>query len=145
MNNWRWANPRAFRDQVDHSNSQTTRLGNIQCTSEHFSWYGSDDPRAKIEPPSCRLFKPGNLLAVTPLNWDKIIGKDDDNDSWAEPGAPSSGRSHPGNGNDKHNVKGEEDTQGGEKGTGKWKRTKDKKGKGNGKRKGNGKGKGIVK
>jgi len=54
MNNWRWDNPCAFRDQVNRSNPQTTSLGKVKRTSERFSWYGSNDLRAKIEPPSCR-------------------------------------------------------------------------------------------
>jgi hypothetical protein len=120
-------------------------LGTVECTSEHFSWYGSDDPRAKIEPPSCRQYKPDDLLAFRPLNLDGIIDEDDDDENWAVPRAPSSGRSRPGDGNDNHNGECEEDTQGGKKGTGKGKGTTHGKGKGKGKRKGNGKGKGIVK
>jgi len=54
MNNWRWDNHCAFGDQVDHSNQQTTSSGKVQRTGVLFSWYGSDDVRAKIEPPSCR-------------------------------------------------------------------------------------------
>jgi len=64
MNNWRWDNPRAFGDQVDHSNPQTTSFGKFKCTGERFFWYGSDDPRVKIELPGCRQYKPGNFLAV---------------------------------------------------------------------------------
>ena len=145
MNNWRWDNPRAFGDQVDRSNPQTTSSGKVKRTGERFSWYGSDDLRAKIEPPSCRQYKPGDFLAVRPLNWDEIIDEDDDDDNWADPGAPSGGRSRPGDGNDNDDGESEEDTQGGEKGTGKGKGTKDGKGKGKGKGKGNGNGKGIVK
>jgi len=153
MNNWRWDNPRAFGDQVDRSNPQTTRSGKVKRTGERFSWYGSDDLRAKIEPPSCRQYKPGDFLAVRPLNWDEIIDEDDDDDNWVDPGAPSGGRSRPSDGNDNDDSEGEEDTQGGEKGTGKGKGTKDGQGKGKGKAteegkgkgKGNGKGKGIVK
>jgi len=48
MNNWRWDNPCAFGDQVDRSNPQTTSAGKVQRTGERFSWYGSDDLRAKI-------------------------------------------------------------------------------------------------
>jgi hypothetical protein len=145
MNNWRWDNPRAFGDQVDRSNPQTTSSGKVKRTGERFSWYGSDDLRAKIEPPSCRQYKPGDFLAVRPLNWDEIIDEDDDDENWADPGAPSGGRSRPGDDNDNDDGEGEEDTQGGEKGTGKGKGTKDGKGKGKGKGKGNSKGKGIVK
>jgi len=154
MNNWRWDNPHAFGDQVDRSNPQITSPGNVKRTGERFSWYGSDDLRAKIEPPSCRQYKPGHFLAVRPLNWDEIIDEDDDDDNWADLGAPSGARSGPGDGNDNDNGESEEDTQGGEKWTGKGKGTKDGKGKGKatedgkgkgkGKGKGNGKGKGIV-
>ena len=154
MNNWRSDNPRAFGDPVDRCNPQTTSSGKVKRTGECFSWYGSDDLRAKIELPSCRQYKPGDFLAVRPLNWDEIIDDDDDDDNWADPGAPSGGRSHPGDGYDKDDGESEEDTQGGEKGTGKGKgtkdgkgkgkATKDRKGKGKGKGKGNGKGKGIV-
>jgi len=61
MNNWRWDNPHAFGDQVDHSNPQTTSLGKVKRTGESFSWYGSDGLRAKIEPPSCRQYKLGDF------------------------------------------------------------------------------------
>jgi len=155
MNNGRWDNPGAFGDQVDRSNPQTTSSGKVERTCERFSWYGSDDLRAKIERPSCRQYKPDDFLAVRPLNWDVIIEEDDDDDNWAVPGGPTSGRSRPGDGNDNDEDESEENTQGGEKGTGKGKGTKDGKGKakatedvkgkGKGKRKGNGKGKGIVK
>jgi len=151
MNNWRWDNPRAFGNPVDRSNPQTTSSGKVKCTGERFSWYCSDDLRAKIEPPSCRLYKPGDFLAIRPLNWDEIIDEDDDDENWADPGGPSGGRSRPCNGNDSDDSEGEEDTQGGEKGTRKGNSTKDGKGKGKGKAteegkgKGNGKGKGIVK
>jgi hypothetical protein len=107
-----------------------------------------------IEPPSSRQYKPGNFLAVTPLNWDEIIDKDNDDDNWVEPRAPSSGRGHPGDGNENDDGASEEVTQGGEKtvgegngkkdGKGKGKATEDGKGKGKWKGKGNGKGRGIV-
>jgi len=155
MNNWRWHNPRAFGDQVDRSNPQTTSLGKVKCTGERLSWYGCDNLRAKIEPPSCWQYKPGDFLAIRPLDWDEIIDEDDDDDNWADPGTPSSGRSRPGDGNDNDDGESDEDMQRGEKGTRKWKGTKDGKGKGkatedgkgNGKGKGkeNCKGKGIVK
>jgi len=155
MNNWRWDNPHAFRDQVNCSNPQTTSSGTVKRTSERFSWYGSGDLRAKIEPPICRQYKPGDFLAVTPLNWDEIIDEDDDDDNWADPGAPSGGWNCPGDRNDNDDGESEEDTLGGEKRTGKGKGTKDGKGKGKvtddgkGKVKGKGKGnckvKGIVK
>ncbi|KAF8533004.1 hypothetical protein BDD12DRAFT_810524 [Trichophaea hybrida] len=129
MNNWRWDNPCALGDQVDPSNPQTTTLVKVKHTSERCSWYGSDDLRAKIEPPSYRQYKHGDLLAVRPLNWDDIIDKDDDDENWAERGAPDGGRSHPSDGNDNDDSKGEEDKPGGEKGTGKKMGTNDGKGK----------------
>jgi hypothetical protein len=145
MNNWWWDNPRAFGYHVDCSNPQTTSSGKVTRTSERFLRYGSDDLRAKIEPPSCQQNKPGDFLAVRPMNWDEIIDEDDDDVNWADPGVPSGGRSRPGDGNDNDYGEGEEDTQEGEKGTWKGKGTKDGKGKGKGMGKGNGKGKGIVK
>jgi len=145
MNNWRWDNPRAFGDQVDRSNLQTTSLGKVKRTGQHFCRYGSDDVSARIELPSCRQYKPGVFLAVRPRNCDQIIDEYDDDENWADPGAPSGGRSPHGDENDNHDGEGEEDMQGGEKGTGEGKGTKDGKWKGKGKQKGNGKGKGIVK
>ena len=125
MNNWRWDNPRAFSDQVECSNPQTTSLGKVKRTREHFSWYGSDHLRAQIEPPSCRQYKPGDFLAVRQLNWDEIIDEDDDDENWVDPEESSGGRSSPGDGNDNDDSEGEEDTQGSEKGTRKGKGTKD--------------------
>jgi len=107
MNNWRLDNPHAFGDQVDRSNPQTTRSGKVKRTGERFSWYGSDDLRLKIEPPSCWQYKPGDILAIRPLNWDEIIDEDDDDDNWADPGAPSGGRSHPSDSNDNDDSEGE--------------------------------------
>ena len=129
MNNWSCDNPRAVGDQVDCSTPQRTRLGKVTSTGGRFSWYASDDSRAKIEPPSCRQYKPGDFLAVRPLNHEEIIDEDDD-ENWAHTRAPSGGRSCPGHDTDNDNSEGEEDTQGGEKGTGKGKGTKDGKGKG---------------
>jgi hypothetical protein len=37
MNNWGWDNPRAFGDQVDHSNLQTRRVSKATHTSNRFS------------------------------------------------------------------------------------------------------------
>jgi len=148
-------NPRPFGDPVDGSNPQTTSWGKVQRSGERSSWYGSADHKAKIVPPSWGKYKPGDFLAIRPLNWDDIIDHDDDNDNWADHGGASSGRSRPGDGNDNDNSESEEDTQGGEKrtgngkrsmpGKGKWKTTVDGKGKGKGMGKGNYKGKGIVK
>jgi hypothetical protein len=145
INNWWWDNPRAFGDQVDPTNLQTTSSDKVKRTSERFYFYGNDDLRAKSESPCCRQYKPDDFLGLRPLNWDEIIDEDDDDENSADPGAPSGGRSRPGDGDDNDNGKGENDTQRGEKGTGKGKGTQDGKGKGKGKGKGNGKGKGIVK
>jgi hypothetical protein len=155
MNNWTWDNPSAFGDQIDHCNLQKTSLGKIQRTGECFPWYGSNDFRATIEPPSCLQYKPDHFLAVRPLYWDEIIDSDDNDDNWADAGAPSGGRSCPGDGNGNDTGESVGDTQGGEKGAGKGKGTKNGKGtrqahpdgkvKGKGKGKGKCKGKGIVK
>ena len=131
-NIWMSDNLRAFRDQLDRSHPQTTRLWKVKYTSERFSWYGSDDARAKIEPPSCWQYKPGYFLAIRSLNWDQIIDNDDDDENWADHAAPSGGRSHPGDGNDNDDGEGEEDMQGGEKGTGEWNGTTDGTGNRNG-------------
>jgi len=80
MNNLRWGKPCAFGDRVDLSNSRTTSLGKVKRTSEHFSWYGSDDLRAMIGQPSYWQYKPGDFLGVRHLNWDEIIDKDDDDE-----------------------------------------------------------------
>ena len=37
MNNWRWDNPCAFGDLVNHSNLQRTSSRNVKCTGERFS------------------------------------------------------------------------------------------------------------
>jgi hypothetical protein len=80
VNNWMWDNPPAFRDQVDLSNPQRSSLGKGKRTGECFTKYCSDDPRAKIEPPSCRQYNPGDFLAVRPLSRDEIIDEGDDDD-----------------------------------------------------------------
>jgi hypothetical protein len=73
MINWSWDNRRTFQDEVDRSNLQTASLEKVNRTGECFSWYGRDDLRAKIEPPSCPQYKTGDILAVRPLMWDEII------------------------------------------------------------------------
>jgi hypothetical protein len=78
MNNWRWENPDAFGNQVDRSNTLTNIPGTVKHTGEPLSWSGRNDLRAKIEPPSCWQYKPGDFLAVRPLNLDKIIDKEGD-------------------------------------------------------------------
>jgi hypothetical protein len=63
------------------------------------------------------------------MNWDEIIDEDDDDTNWADPGTPSGEWSRPGGDNVNENAESEEDTQGGEKWTGKGTGTKDGKGK----------------
>jgi hypothetical protein len=145
MNNWRRYNPRAFRVQVEVSNPQATSSGMGMRTSDSFSSYGRDDLRAKIEPPSCRQYKPGDFLAVKQQNWDEIIDEGDAEYNWADPRPLLGGRSRTSNGNDNDDGEGEDGTQGSEKGSGNGKGTKDSTWKGKGKGKENGKGKGIVK
>jgi len=145
INNRRWDNPHTFGDQVDCSNPQTTNSEKVERTGERLSWYGSNDPRAQIEPPSCRKYKPGDILATRALTWDETIEEDDDDDNWVDPRVPSSGRSRPSDGNGNDDGKGkEEDMQGSGKGTGKEKGTQDGKGKQTGKWKGKGKRKGMA-
>jgi len=67
LNIWRWDHPRVFGDAVDHSNWETTSSGKVTSAGGWFSWYSSDDPRAKIEPPRCWQYKPGNFVAMRPL------------------------------------------------------------------------------
>jgi hypothetical protein len=81
INNCRWDNRHAFGDQADRSNPQIPSLGKVRRTGECFSWYSSDDLSAKIEPPCCRQYKPGDFLAIRPLNWDEIIVKDDEHEN----------------------------------------------------------------
>jgi len=85
LHNWRWENPHAFGDQVDRSKPQTTSSGKVKRTRERFSWYGSDVLKAKIQPPSCQQYKPGDFLAVRPLNCDEIIDDGDDDENWVDP------------------------------------------------------------
>jgi hypothetical protein len=154
MNNWRWDNPCACGNQIDGSHPQKTSSGKVKRAGERLSLYGSDDLRAKFEPPHCWQYTPGDFLAVRPLNWDEMIDEDDDDGNWADPCAPSGGGSRPGDGNGNDDRECEEDTRGGEKATGrrkgtkdgkgKGKATEDGKGKGKGKGTGNGKGKGTV-
>src|SRR5882757_7748466 len=55
MNNWRWDNPRAFGDQVDGSNPQTTCSAKVKHTGECFSCYSSISNK-----PSFRQEHPGD-------------------------------------------------------------------------------------
>jgi len=68
MKNWRWDNPHAFGDQIDRPNLQTISSAMVKRTGEHFYWYGCDDLSTKIELPSRWQYKPGDLLAIRPLN-----------------------------------------------------------------------------
>jgi hypothetical protein len=77
----------------------------VTLTGERFSWYGSDDLRTKFETPCYRQYKKGDFMAVRPLNWDAIIDMDDDDEGWADSGAPSSGRSRPFDCNGKMTVR----------------------------------------
>ena len=88
MTNWRWDNTRSFGEPVDRSNPQSTGSGKIKLTGEPFCLSSSDDLSTKIELPSCRQYKPGNFLAIGPLNWDEIINEDDDNENLADAGGP---------------------------------------------------------
>jgi hypothetical protein len=142
MNNWRWDNPCSFGDQINYSNPQTTSVRKDIRTSERLSLYDCDDRSAKIELPTCRQYKPGDFLAIRPLHWDEIIEKNEDDENWVDRKIPSGGRSCPGDGNDNHDGDCEEDTQRGEKGTGKGKGTMEGKGKGKVTKDGKGKGKG---
>jgi len=155
MNIWRRHNPRAFWDQVDRSDPQTTGFGTVKRTTERSSWYSSDDLRNKIKPPSSRQYIPGDLLTIRPLNWVQIMDKDDVDDKWADTAAPSGGCSRPGDGNDNVDGESEGDMQRGETGTWKMNGTNDWNGKGKatlsgevkgkGQGKGNGKWKGTIK
>jgi len=84
MKHWRFDIPRALGNQVDCLHLQARSSGKVKHTGEHFSWYGSDDPRAKLKLASCRQYKPGNCLAGRPLNRDEIIDDDNDDENWAE-------------------------------------------------------------
>jgi hypothetical protein len=153
INVWRWDNPCVIGNQVDRSNREATSLGKVTRTGLRFSSYTTDVLRAMIEPPSCQQYKPGDFLAVRPLNGDEIIDEDDDDENWVHPGAPSGARSCSSDGYHNDDCEGEEDMQGGENGTRKQNSTKDGKGKGKGnameegkgKGKGNGKANGIGK
>jgi len=70
------------------------------------------------------------------------MDEDDDDENWADRHLASGGRSRPSNGNDNDDGEGEDDTERGEKATGKENGTKDGMGNGKGKGKGSGKGKG---
>lgn len=78
MINWWWDNPHSFRDQDDNSYPESTNSGKVIHTGECFSLYSSNPSRAKIEPPNCLQYRSGNLLAIRPLNLDKLLDEDDD-------------------------------------------------------------------
>ena len=117
IKNWRWDNTCTSGDQVDHSNLQTTCSGKVNHTCKHFTWYGSDDLSVKIVPPSCRQYKPGDFLAMRPMKWNEMTDDNEDVRNWVDCGAPSGAWCHPSDGNDNDDRKGDEDTQGSEKGT----------------------------
>jgi len=127
MNNWRWDNPCAVRDQFNCSNPQSTSSEKDKCTSEHCGWDCSNDLRALVETPRYQQYKPGNFLSVSPLNLDEIISKLNNRQICADPRARCCGNSRPGDGNENDNCKCEEDTQGCANGTGKGKWTPDRK------------------
>jgi hypothetical protein len=104
----------------------------VKHTSERLSWYSCDDLRVQIEHLSGPQYIPGDILTVRILTWDEKIAKDDDDENWVDPGAPSGGKGRPSHGNYNDDSEGEEDTQGGEKGPGKANSTKNGKGKGKG-------------
>jgi hypothetical protein len=64
------------------------------------------------------------------MKWDEILDKDDDDDYWVDPAAPTGGRRHRGDGNDNVDGESEEHTHGSEKRTGKGKGARDEKWKG---------------
>lgn len=61
-----------------------------------------------------------NYMAIRPLNWDEINNNDDDDVNWADPAAPTGGRSHPGNANHNYHSEGKDDRQHATMGTSKW-------------------------
>ena len=160
MNNWRRDKPQFFGDQVDHSTLPAPNWGMVTQTWVRYSWYCSDNPRAKIDMPRCSQYMPANFLAIRPLNCDEINTQDDDDENWADHGPPSGRRCRTGDCHDNDDGEGEEDTHsGGGNGTAKGTGSQDGKGtgkatvdgKGNGKWKGKtmeagkGKGKGNTK
>jgi len=136
IDNRSWDHFSAFQDHIDHSNPQTTSLEKVKFTGQGSSWYDSNDLWAKLEPPRCLQYKPGNFLAIRPLNWDEMIDKDDDDENWVDHRAPTGGKTRPGDCNDNDDREGEEETEGGETGTRKGKGTKYGKEIGTGKKKG---------
>jgi hypothetical protein len=64
-----------------------------------------------IELLSCRQYKPGDSLALTPVTWNEIIDVGDDGSNGVDHHAPSGGRSPPRNGNENANGESEENTQ----------------------------------
>jgi hypothetical protein len=142
MNNWSCENPRALGDDVDRSNPQTIVLGQDKHTGMRFSWYISDDLRAKIEPLGCSQYKPGDFMAVGPWICNEITNEYNDDDNWADRRVPSCAWSRPRDGNDPDHSGGEEDMLGGETGNGKGKGTEGGKGKEKGKATDEGKGQG---
>jgi hypothetical protein len=106
MINWGWANPCAFRDQVNRSTLPIANKQKLTTTGEIFCWHSSDDLQAMIQPRSCQQYWPVDLLATRPQNCDLIINEDDDNGNLANFRAPSDPGSHHGNGNDREDSDG---------------------------------------
>jgi hypothetical protein len=77
MNNWGWDNPGAFMDEVASFYPPKTISGKAKPHGDSFYLSGCDYPRAKSEESCCQQYKPSDVLAIKPLNWDEII---DDND-----------------------------------------------------------------
>jgi len=74
-------------------------------------------------PSNCRLSKPGEFLAVRKRNWIGIQDKADDDADWVDPGVLIAGKCYRGNANFTEYSEGQEDIQGSENSTGKWKGT----------------------
>jgi len=109
MINRRWDNPCAFGDQVDRSKLQITNKEKLILTSAIFSWHGSDDLQAMIEPQWSLQYRPVDVLAARPLNRYQIIDGDDDNENFANLRESSGTCSRHGNCKDKDDSEGEGD------------------------------------
>jgi len=74
---------------------------------------------AMNEPPSYWQYKPGDFLAVSPLNQDEIIDDNDDYGNWVNPESPNGWRCRPRDGSDNADGQGDVDTQRSDKELGK--------------------------
>jgi hypothetical protein len=88
MNNLWWDNQHAFGDVQDCSNPQTTSWWKVNPTRELFSWHGSNDFMAHIEPPTCWQYMPHGFLVCRPMNPNDIFHYFIDDMNWADPRAP---------------------------------------------------------